>query len=347
MKDGTFFALRSSCPDPRRTYAPRESTHLSQCSLSDLPAGEVLVRVAYSSLNYKDALAMTGNRGVSKNYPHTPGIDAAGTVERSSVSELRVGQKVIVHGYDLGMGTWGGLGEYIRVPARWAIPLPDSLDAREAMCYGTAGFTAFLAVTRLVEALPPHPSTGRIVVSGSGGAVGSAAVAFLARHGYEVVASTGGHADPVRKALLHDLGAAQVVSREEVSGSPDNPLFHARWDGGIDTTGGRILAGILAATNYGGAVSACGLTGGTALPTTVLPFILRAVRLIGIDSVQLPIDARREVWRNMSEAMRIPRWEELAVEVPLEDVPRYADELLHEGRTRRVVVRVGDSTARG
>lgn len=317
---------------------------VEQCAPAELPEGEVVVRVSHSSLNYKDALSLAGNRGVTRSYPHTPGIDAAGTVVTSSAEDLPPETAVVVHGYDLGMNTWGGFSEYIRVPAEWVVPLPDSLDPRTAMIYGTAGYTAALSVERIDRVLrsrPDGPSRGPVVVSGSGGGVGSIAVAMLAGLGYSVTASTGQANDPDAREWLAALGAEEVVDRDEVAAAAEKPIGKPRWIAGIDTTGGSILAGMVKAAAYGAPISACGLTRDAELPLTVFPFILRAVQLIGIDSVHNPIGERRRIWQRIADDLRHPKVEGAQVsETDLAGVPEVARSLLtgtHRGRT---IVRV-------
>lgn len=262
---------------------------------ADLGDGDVTVRIAYSSVNYKDALASVPDGKVARVSPLIPGIDLAGTV----VEGPGTGDEVLVHGYDLGMSHHGGFAAYARVPTDWVVPLPAGLSARDAMAIGTAGFTAALSVARLEE----HgltPGAGPVLVTGATGGVGSVAVGILARRGYEVIASTG-------KADAHDelrtLGASEVVGREEVVGD-DRPLGRERWAGAVDCVGGPLLAGILKALRYGAAVAASGNTAGPALDTTVLPFILRGVALLGIDSARYPIGPRRDLWDRLAGELR-------------------------------------------
>ncbi|MEX2443904.1 MAG: YhdH/YhfP family quinone oxidoreductase [Alkalispirochaeta sp.] len=323
---------------------------VEQCRPEELPPGEVVVRVSYSSLNYKDALSLRGNRGVTRNYPHTPGIDAAGTVVESATKDLPPGSSVVVHGYDLGMNTWGGFSEYIRVPAEWVVPLPDALDPRTAMIYGTAGYTAALAVERLDRILRSRPegaSRGPVVVSGAGGGVGSIAVAMLSGLGYTVTASTGQADDPVAREWLTTLGAEEVIDRDTVARAAEKPISKGRWIAGVDTTGGTILAGMVKAAAYGAPVAACGLTRDAELPLTVFPFILRAVQLIGIDSVHTPIDERRRVWKRIADDLRRPAVEAGAdqiSETDLAGIPQVADSLLEGTHRGRTVVHIAAAT---
>jgi acrylyl-CoA reductase (NADPH) len=273
----------------RETADGEFTRQIEERALADLPDGEVLVCVHYSSLNYKDALSASGHKDVTRSYPHTPGIDAAGVVEESVAAEFRPGDPVIVTSYDLGMNTPGGWGQYIRVPAAWVVPLPQDLTLRESMIYGTAGFTAALSVHRL-EAHGLAPDAGEVLVTGATGGVGSLAVAILARAGYQVVAASGkADAGP----FLRDLGAAEVVDREAVRDDSGRPLLRGRWAGAVDTVGGEYLATALKSTQYGGAVACCGLVASADLPTTVYPFILRGVSLLGVDSQACPMDTRR------------------------------------------------------
>ena len=270
---------------------------LAERPVSELPEGDMLVRVAYSSLNYKDAMAATGHRGIVKRFPHVPGVDAAGTVVSSGAAQFKPGDKVIVTGFDSGAARWGGWAEYIRVPHDWVVPLPSGLSLREAMVLGTAGLTAALCV----DALQHHdvrPGSGTVVVTGATGGVGSVAVAILAKLGYDVAAVTG-------KAASHDylkgLGASTILGRDEVDDKSGRPLLSARFTGGVDTVGGNILGTLLRATAHGGCVAACGLAASNELPITVYPFILRAVTLTGIDAAWGPIEKRS---RNVAAALR-------------------------------------------
>jgi acrylyl-CoA reductase (NADPH) len=272
----------------------------------DLGEGDVLVRVAWSSVNYKDALATTAKGQVARISPLIPGIDLAGTDEDS-------GEEVLAHGYELGVSHHGGYAECARVPSEWIVPLPDGLSAKQAMTIGTAGYTAARCVIAL-EAAGLRPDAGPVLVTGASGGVGSTAVDILAARGYEVVASTGKSED-----FLLSLGAAEVISREEAAGDASRPLEKARWAGVVDCVGGEVLAGAIRALKYGGAVAACGNTGGVKLPTTVLPFILRGVSLLGVDSVQTPIEERQKTWKRLATDLRPPHLEDvLAHETDLE-----------------------------
>ncbi|MBW1969318.1 MAG: YhdH/YhfP family quinone oxidoreductase, partial [Deltaproteobacteria bacterium] len=265
--------------------------------LDDLPKGDVLVNVEYSSLNYKDVLSAIGNRGVTKNYPHTPGIDAAGRVVESLSKDFKAGDAVIVTSYDLGMNTSGGFGQYIRVPAEWVVKMPEDLSARESMIFGTAGFTAALSVFRLVD-YGITPDMGRVVVSGATGGVGSIAVSILSKAGYEVTAVNGVVDE---KDFLLKIGAKEVISIEEAIDSSGRPMLKGLWAGGIDTVGGEILATTIKSTKDDGAVTCCGNVGSHDLPLNVYPFILRGVTLMGIDSQNCPMPMRLKVWNKIAD----------------------------------------------
>lgn len=260
--------------------------------VSSLPEGDVLIQVHYSSLNYKDALSATGNKGVTRIYPHTPGIDAAGEVVESEDDSFKAGDQVIVTGYDLGMNTSGGFGEYIRVPSSWIIPLPKGMSLKESMMYGTAGFTAALSVYKLIGA-GITPSMGEVLVTGATGGVGSVAVSILGKLGYNVAGVTGKMEE---EQMLLRLGAKKVIHREEWSDESGRAMLKGIYAGVIDTVGGNMLETALKSVKYGGCVTTCGNVAGHELHTTVYPFILRGISLLGIDSVQCPVDVRRDVW---------------------------------------------------
>ena len=300
----------------------------------ELPAGEVLIRVEYSSLNYKDALAATGHPGVVRHFPHVPGIDAAGTVAASDVKEFAAGQKVLVTSYELGSGRWGGWAEYVRVPADWVVPLPESLTSKDAMIYGTAGFTA----AQCVLALKEHnvtPGKGEVVVTGATGGVGCFAVQFLARQGYRVAAVTG-KAD--QRDWLLSLGAARVIGRSEVNDNSEKPLLKGQWAGAVDTVGGNTLATVLRGTDRSGCVAACGLAGGSDLPMTVYPFILRGVTLAGIDSAWCPRNRRLEIWNLLAGDWKPVNLESLASKVPLLGLDEKIGAMLQGGHAGRTIV---------
>jgi len=285
-------------------------------------------------LNFKDGLSCIGNPGVTRNYPHTPGVDASGEVAESSDSRFKEGDSVIVTGYDLGMNTSGGFGQYIRVPADWVVPLPEGMTFKEAAIYGVAGFTAALSV----DALQKHgvnPEHGEIVVTGSTGGVGSVSVALLSLLGYTVVASTWKKEE---SEFLQDLGAAEIISREEVNDESKKPLLRERWAGAVDTVGGTTLAALLKAAKRGGAVAATGLVASSELSTTVFPFILRGVSLLGIDSGFTPTKLRLEIWNKLAGIWKIPQLEQLTIDCTLEELDPEIDKILAGGQRGRVVV---------
>ena len=303
---------------------------------SDLPAGDVTIRVAYSSVNYKDALAVTPNGGVVRDYPIVPGIDLTGEVVDSQSPDFAVGDAVLAHGYEIGTARHGGYAEYARVPADWVVAL-GSLSPRDGAAIGTAGFTAAMSVQALMDR-GITPEDGPIVVTGATGGVGSVSVDLLAAAGYEVVASTG---KPDAADRLKALGAADVIGRlpEDPDAKP-RPLGKTRWAGGVDCVGGNTLADVLSTVRYGGAVAASGLTGGAGLNTTVLPFILRGVALLGIDSVLMPIGPRRELWEKLGSSLRPQHLSAISNDVDVKDVAGVLDEI-HAGRySGRAVVRV-------
>lgn len=311
------------------------SPNVVERNLADLPAGEVLVRVHYSSLNYKDALSASGNRGVTRNYPHTPGIDAAGIVEHSDAEGFVAGDEVIITGYDLGMNTFGGLADYIRVPASWLIKRPVGLGLREAMILGTAGFTAGLCVHKLLRA-GLQPSDGDIVVTGATGGVGSVAVKLLSQLGYRVVAATG---KAEEGPFLQQLGAAEVIDRALLTEGANKPMLKSRWAGAVDTVGGEILFNVIKSLNYGGSVACCGLTAGTDFAGNVFPFILRGVNLLGVDSVELPLVAKASMWDMLSLQWKMDL-EALVEEISLEQVPHAITQILAGKQKGRVLVRM-------
>ncbi len=305
----------------------------------DLPEGDVTVRVRWSSLNYKDGLAVTGKGRVVRSFPMVCGVDLAGTVEASESPEFSAGDEVIVTGFGLGEERFGGYAELARVRSEWLVRLPDDMDARRAMAIGTAGLTSMLCVMALEhEGLTPESAAGApVVVTGAAGGVGSVAVALLAGAGYEVAAVSG---RPEQERYLRALGATSVLPRAELAEAPPRPLDKERWAGGVDAVGGTTLATVIRQTRYGGCVAACGLAGGTDLPTTVHPFILRGVTLAGVESVRCPIERRRHAWGRLARQLPAELIDEMAVDATLEDVPRLAEEIL-AGKTRgRVVVAV-------
>ncbi len=308
-------------------------------TLEDLPPGDLVVKIAYSSLNYKDALSATGHPGVTRQFPHTPGVDAAGQVTLCTDGTFTAGEDVIVTGYDLGMETDGGWGQYIRIPSAWAVRLPHGLALRESMALGTAGFTAAHSVLRLQQA-GVRPGGGDILVTGATGGVGSIAVSILAAEGYRVVAATGKRDST---DFMTALGAAEVIDRAQVTAGAEKALLSERWAGVVDVVGGTTLAAALKSTNYGGAVTCCGLVGSPDLPVNVYPFILRGVTLIGIDSAQCSRQVRDEVWHLLAGAWKPKRLMELTTECFLPDLEEKIQTILSGGIAGRVIVNVGGS----
>jgi acrylyl-CoA reductase (NADPH) len=309
---------------------------ITEKSLEDLPQGDVLVKVHYSSLNYKDALSSIGNKGVTRNYPHTPGIDAAGVVEESRDQRFKFGDEVIVTSYDLGMNTSGGFGQYIRVPAEWVVPMPDGLTVRDSMIYGTAGFTAALSVYQLVEH-GVSPEKGDVLVSGATGGVGGIAVSILSKIGYSVAAING---LKDQSDYLKDIGAKSVISIEDATDKSGRPLLKARWAGSIDTVGGDILATSIKSTAPGGAVTCCGNVASPDLPINVFPFILRGISLIGIDSQNCPMAARKKTWEKLADKWRIPQFEKMVSEITLDRLDERIDLMMQRKHRGRTIVRL-------
>lgn len=328
-----------SVPDSFRALVVEESgpgaftAAVRERRLQDLPDAELTIRVMYSSLNYKDVLSAAGVRGVTKSYPHTPGIDAAGVVLASSSDAFREGDEVLVTGFDLGMNTPGGFGGVIRVPAAWAVRLPPGLSLEESMAIGTAGFTAALAVRAV--SLRLKPDDGELVVTGASGGVGSFSVTLLSSLGYRVTAATG---KPEAEEYLVRLGANAAIPREELETDDERPLLSGRWAGAVDTVGGRLLAAVVKTIRNRGVVAACGNVGSSELPLTLYPFILRGVRLDGIDSQSCPMPYRLETWELLSGPWKPTRLSEMYREVPLEELPEMIG-LMRGGKlTGRVLV---------
>lgn len=303
--------------------------------LADLPEHPVLIRVHWSSLNYKDALSAAGNKGVTRKYPHTPGIDAAGIVESSLDERFQPGDQVIVTSHDLGMNTAGGLAEYIRVPGDWIVPLPAGMSLRQSMVLGTAGLTAGMALYKL-ERNGQRPEAGPLVVTGASGGVGSLAVALLAQAGYDVLAVTG---RPEHHAWLQALGAKQCLSREEVTDTSTRPLLRSRWAGAIDTVGGPILATLMRACAKEGNIAICGLVASPEFAATVFPFILNGIHLLGIDSAECPQTLRQQIWQKLAGDWQLDLADrDLISELALEEVPAALQTLLAgQGRGRQIV----------
>ncbi len=310
-----------------------QSVQVAELDEAQLPDGDVTVRVEYSTVNYKDGLAITGKGPVVRKFPMVPGIDLAGTVEASNDPEWKPGAKVVLDGFGIGEAHWGGLAQRARVKAGWLVPLPAALTTRQAMAIGTAGYTAMLSVLAL-ERHGVRPGDGEVLVTGASGGVGSVAVAILAKLGYRVVASTGRAAEA---DWLRSLGAAEVMDRAQLSG-PGKPLGKERWAGAIDAVGSHTLANVCATTRYRGAVAACGLAQGMDFPATVAPFILRGVTLYGIDSVMAPMPLRLEAWSRLARDLDPARLETITHEIPLAAaIPAASDILAGKVRGRLVV----------
>ena len=303
-------------------------------SITELPPGDLLIRVQQSSLNYKDALAAGGHSGVAKSLPHVPGIDAIGTVLESESEDWAEGDKVLVTGYGLGSDCWGGWSELIRVPASWAVRLPDELSSHEAMALGTAGFTA----AQCVASLQHHgirPDTGEVLVTGASGGVGCLALSILAQLGYRVVAVSG---KPAAHELLRQLGASQILDRKEVNDSSDQPLLPSRWSAAVDTIGGSTLSTIVRSLGHRGCVAACGLVGGVNFETSVYPFLLRGVTLDGIDSAACPRPERLDIWKRLAGDWKPEHLDLLTNVVSLNDIQPRIEAMLHGNLTGRTVV---------
>lgn len=304
---------------------------------SRLPAeGEVTVDVSWSTVNYKDGLCLTGGGGLVRTYPHVPGIDFAGTVSQSNDPRYKPGDKVVLTGWRVGEIWWGGYATKARVKADWLVPLPAGLSERQAMAVGTAGFTAMLAVMAL-EAHGLALGQGEVLVTGAAGGVGSVATAILAKKGHAVAAVTG---RPETEGFLRDLGATRIVPRAELAEAPTRPLDKELWAGAIDNVGGPMLARVLTQMKYGASVAAVGLAGGNSLPATVIPFLLRAVNLLGIDSVMKPYPARLAAWQRIAQDLPLDKLDALTVEASFDDLPRLGQEILAGQVRGRVVVRV-------
>ncbi|RQD69986.1 MAG: acryloyl-CoA reductase [Tindallia sp. MSAO_Bac2] len=302
---------------------------------NELPKGDLLIKVLFSSLNYKDALSCIGNKGVTRNYPHTPGIDAAGIVEESQTEQFSAGDEVIVTGYDLGMNTDGGFGEYIRVPAEWAVKKPPNLPLEESMMFGTAGFTAALSVYKLL--LSVNKDAGEVLVTGGTGGVATIASKILVKLGYNVVVTTG-KAD-VQKDALMQLGVQKVLPREEVEDTEGKPMLKSRWAGVIDTVGGNMLASVLKTTAYNGVVTTCGNVGGDKFQSYVYPFILRGITLYGVDSVQCPRELRSEIWNLLSDSWKPENLDSMIKTIGLEALDQEVSEMLQGSHSGRAILK--------
>jgi acrylyl-CoA reductase (NADPH) len=305
-----------------------------QRKTGELPQNGVLIKVAYSSLNYKDALSATGNKGVTRKYPHTPGIDAAGTVIESNTDKFQPGDPVIVTGYDLGMNTIGGFGEYINVPAEWVVSLPKGLSLKESMILGTAGFTAALSMYHLLRC-GQNPETGQLLVTGATGGVGSISVALASKLGFDVIASTG---KTEKAEYLINIGAKKVIDRSEVDDHSGRLLLRAQWAGAIDTVGGNTLATILKSLNAHGNVASCGNVASPLLNTSVFPFILNGVNLLGVNSATTPMPLREYLWQKLGDEWKPDLNKIESRSIRLNQLPQNIEEILKGNITGRVVL---------
>ena len=305
-------------------------------SIDDLPPGDVLVRVDFSSLNYKDALSATGNKGVTKKYPHTPGIDAVGTVEDTSHSSFKIGDQVIVSGYDMGQNTAGGFGEYIRVPREWVALMPEGLTKKESIILGTAGMTAGLSLRELQK---KNGIEGKVaIVTGATGGVGCLAVKLLSQLGADVTAVTG---KVDSEDFLKSIGAVEVINREQLAENFHQPLASGKWDIGVDVVGGEMLAGLMTCLKLGGSVACCGLVGGSTIETTIFPYILRGNSLIGIDSGNIPISEKEEIWMLFANEWEI-ELNDLSRTITLNELDQEIESILKGGQVGRVIVSLGE-----
>ena len=302
----------------------------------ELPEGEILVEVLYSSVNYKDAMSATGMPGVTREYPHQPGIDAAGIIRESTDPNLPLGEEVIVIGFDLGMNTPGGFGQFIRVSSDWVVPLPAGLSLRESMILGTAGLTAALCMEKL-EWMNAQPQDGPVLVTGATGGVGSVAVSLLASLGFEVVAMTGKEA---QHDYLKALGASEIVSREALGEVSARPMLKPAFAHAIDTVGGDILTNVVKSLQPQGSVAICGLVASANFDVSVLPFILRGVNVLGVDSVELPLEDKARNWQRLAEEWRLPTLEQMTLEIGLEEISETVDSLMSGSVVGRTLVKL-------
>ena len=323
-----------------KAFVTRESdagftNSIEDLSTSNLQKNDLLIRVSYSSLNYKDALSASGNKGVTREYPHTPGIDAVGEVVESNSSQFEVGESIVVTGYDLGMNTYGGFGQYISIPANWAISLPKELSETEAMSIGTAGLTAGLCVRKLLMN-DLSPDLGDVLVTGASGGVGSVAVMILSKLGFRVTALTGKE-DQID--YLRSLGASSVIMRNEME-EQGKPLQKSLYQGGVDTVGGNILSNFISQTSQRGAITCCGNVASDKLQTSIFPFILRGVSLIGIDSAESLLEVKKEIWKNFSKDWKIDL-EKITKEVQLDSLSLEVEKILKGEQVGRIRVNLG------
>ncbi|WP_299080608.1 YhdH/YhfP family quinone oxidoreductase [uncultured Paraglaciecola sp.] len=310
------------------------TVNISHRSVNDLPNNDLLIQVHYSSLNYKDALSASGNKRVSSHFPHTPGIDAAGVVVSDKSGTFSAGDEVLVFGYDLGMNTPGGLGQMIAIPADWAVKRPNNLSLKEAMIYGTGGLTAALCVQKL-EKMGARPEDGHVAVTGSTGGVGSISIALLKQLGYSVVAFSG---KAEQTDYLLSIGADEVLHRDVLNQVADVPMGKETWAHGIDTLGGDYLSNLLKQIKSGGGVSACGLAASDSFSSTVFPFIIRGVSLLGVDSVYIPLSDKQHIWNRVATDMKLPNLQDLCEEISLQQVPEYLQRFMQNKVVGRYLV---------
>lgn len=324
------FRIEETLVDEKAQY----SSSIIDRKIDDLPAGDVLIKTAYSSLNFKDALSASGNKGVTRNFPHTPGIDLAGEIVSSTVESLPVGLKVLVTGFDLGMNTDGGFAEYARVPADWVVPLPQGLTLKDSMILGTAGLTAALCVNKLLRN-GVTPEQGEVLVTGATGGVGSVAVALLAKLGFNVVACSG---KPEQESFLLEIGASSVISRNIIDTPNPRPMLKERWAGAVDVVGGDMLLGILKTLKHSGSVAACGLVGATDFNASVFPFILRGVNLLGVDSVVVSLEEKTAMWQKLSQEWKLGNLEKISREITLGELDASLAQILAGQAKGRLVL---------
>jgi len=312
------------------------SASFKEKHINDLPKGDVVIKVSYSALNYKDFLSYKGHKGITKQYPHTPGIDASGTVVNSDNNRFKEGDKVLVTGYDLGMNTDGGFAEYIRVPSEWVIPLPENLSLKEAMVYGTAGFTAALAIMKFLS-IGITPESGKILVTGATGGVGTLAISILAKLGYSIIASSG---KKDMYEFLKNLGAKEFVSREDIIDQSNRPLIKRRWKGAIETVGGKTLDSVIRATEKDGAVAVIGNITGDVLQTSLYPFILRGITLFGIESAETEMPLRLQIWDKLANEWKINDFDTISKEILLSNIIPELEKIGSSMQSKKVIVNI-------
>jgi putative YhdH/YhfP family quinone oxidoreductase len=305
-------------------------------NIDDLPPGDILVKVEYSTLNYKDALSSRIHKGITRKYPHTPGIDAAGFVRESSGSSLKHGDRVLVTGYDLGMNTAGGFAEYIRVPESWVVRIPEHISYKEAMFYGTAGFTAGIAVNEMIKQ-GITPDKGEVLVTGATGGVGTLAVAVLSKIGYKVTASTG---KPDKTDFLYKLGASQIIDRKELIDNSSRPLLTGKWSSVIENVGGDTLSYAVRSVKPRGMVACIGNVTGDRFDCSIYPFILRGVSIVGVDSAERPMDYRLLIWKHLFDDWRVDNYESFCKEIGLEDLDGELDIMLEGRQCGKVILKL-------